>query len=186
MGEGSHARRPAVVKFHVSTVAVLNRPQPNAPWRTRAITAVASVSLLLGCSHAPVATFDARAIVDERGAVFSAAVLEASASNWDVANVERLVALYTDDATLFPPDGPPVMGKEAMSRYWTRTPDRRILKHRVTPAHAEHSGALLYEYGTFTGTFESRGVSSESTARYISVWRKDADGTWRKHMDTWW
>ena len=30
----------------------------------------------------------------------------------NMANVEKLVALYTDDATLFPPDGPPVMERK--------------------------------------------------------------------------
>jgi ketosteroid isomerase-like protein len=151
----------------------------------KTIAAVASALLLLGCSHTPI-TSNARAIAEARGVLFSGAVLEASASSWDIAKVENLVAIYTDDATLFPPNGPPIKGKEAIRNYWSRPSDRRILKHQVTVEHAEHSGALLYEYGTFSGIFETKGVAKESTARYVSIWRKDPDGTWRKHMDTWW
>jgi ketosteroid isomerase-like protein len=154
--------------------------------RMKTIAAIASTLLLLGCAHAPVGTSDARAIAEAKAVVFSSALLEASESSWEGAKVENLVALYTDDATLFQPNGPPIKGKEAIRRYWSRTSDRRILKHQVVVEHAEYSGALLYEYGRFSGTFETNGVASVTTARYISVWRKEIDGAWRKHMDTWW
>jgi ketosteroid isomerase-like protein len=142
--------------------------------------------LLVSCAHAPTAVTDARAIVEAKAALFSAAVVEASASAWSDQKVDSLVALYTDDATLFPPGAPVIEGREAIRRYWSRTPDRRILKHQVTVERAEYSAALLYEYGTFTGTFETKGIAKESTAQYISVWRKEADGSWRKHLDSWW
>lgn len=154
--------------------------------RMKEIVLLVSALSLIGCATAPLAPVDARGIVEEKAATFSKAVVEASLSAWDPARVGQLVALYTDDATLFPPGEPIIKGKEQIKGYWSRTADRRVLKHHVTVEHAEQSGDLLFEYGTFTGTFERKGVAKEATARYISVWRREADGSWRKHLDTWW
>ena len=122
-----------------------------------------------------------------RGQEFSQAVVRASASGWAAKEVESLVDFYTDDAILFPPKGEPIRGRDAIRSYWSRTPDRRILEHSIQVERADLSGDLLAEHGRFSLT--SRAGENEperSSANFISVWRRGADGLWRKHLDSWW
>ncbi len=141
-----------------------------------------------GCSTARFAgTESADRIVREKAAVFSLAVTAASASGWSAESVARLVDLYTPDATIFPPKGATLKGREALLAYWTRPATNRILAHRVDVEHAEMSGNLLFEYGRFTLTYQAADSDpQENTAQYVSVWRRGTDGQWKKHLDSWW
>ena len=118
---------------------------------------------------------------------FSEAVLRASSSGWAPDEVAALAALYSEDAILFPPRGEPIKGRDAVRAYWTRTPDRRISKHKVFPAGIEIDRVLATEYGHFELTsVVGDGPPTEVRAHYISVWKRDAAGNWRKHLDCWW
>ena len=148
---------------------------------------VLALGLSACASVPPTPVENARHIVEAKGAIFSSAVTKASAAAWAPEEVEALVALYIPDATLFPPDRPVLKGRDAIRQYWTRTSSNRILAHAVTVEHAEYSGNLLFEYGSFTMTYQKDGATpKEGKARYVSVWRRDAGGEWRKHLDTWW
>ena len=122
-----------------------------------------------------------------RGQEFSRAVVRASASGWAAKEVESLVDLYTDDAILFPPKGEPIRGRDAIREYWSRTPDRRILEHSIETERADMSGDLLAEHGRFSLTSQSgENAPGRNMANFISVYRRGADGLWRKHLDSWW
>jgi ketosteroid isomerase-like protein len=121
------------------------------------------------------------------GSRFSQAVVEASRSQWAPDRVEALVALYTEDAILFPPKGDPIRGREAIRTYWTRTPDRRILEHSIQTERADISGDLLVEHGKFSLTFQSgTDAPASGTSNFISAYRRGPDGIWRKYLDSWW
>jgi uncharacterized protein (TIGR02246 family) len=122
-----------------------------------------------------------------RGLEFSRAVVRASSSAWAKEEVEALVSIYTEDAILFPPKGEPIRGHDAIRRYWTRTADRRILEHSIQTERADVSGDLLAEHGKFSLTYQSANNAPErSSSNFISVWKRGADGIWRKHLDSWW
>jgi uncharacterized protein (TIGR02246 family) len=137
----------------------------------------------------PTASVDDKSSIEiagARGLEFSSAVVRASASAWAKTEVEALVNIYTDDAILFPPKGEPIKGREAIRAFWTRTADRRILEHSIKTERADMSGDLLTEHGRFTAVFQSGGNTPErSSANFISVWKRGADGIWRKHLDCW-
>jgi uncharacterized protein (TIGR02246 family) len=122
-----------------------------------------------------------------RGLEFSSAVVSASTSGWAKEEVEALVNIYTEDAILFPPKGEPIRGRDAIRAYWTRTADRRILEHSIQTERADMSGDLLAEHGKFSLTYQSGSNAPErSPANFILVWKRGADGIWRKHLDSWW
>ena len=162
---------------------------------TKALQAVAVCTLFatLGCSSVtrapqnPAPNADIERVLYELGPSFSQAVLAASSSGWAVDPVETLVNRYSKDAILFPPTGDPIVGRDAIRRYWSRTADRRILAHSIVVDGAEMSGNLLVEHGHFTLTAQSGDTPPvTSTLNYISAWRRDSGGVWRKRLDSWW
>ena len=134
---------------------------------------------------------DERAAIEkaiaQRATDFSVAVVRASAAGWARGEVTSLADIYTEETILFPPRGAPIRGRSAVQEYWTRTPDRRILAHRVVPERIDASDDLVAEHGRFHLTSQVGAAPPVAdSATYISVWRRDADGVWRKHLDSWW
>jgi ketosteroid isomerase-like protein len=125
--------------------------------------------------------------IEARAVAFSAAVVHASATGWSDSAVIALADFYAPETVVFPPRGDPLRGREALRRYWTRTPDRKILTHVVTPERIDVDRSLATEHGWFKLTFQ-RGdsVPSLDSARYVSIWVRGSDGAWRKHLDNWW
>ncbi len=162
---------------------------------TKTLRAVAVCTALgvLGCgsltrtSRMTEPNADAATVLNDVGPSFSRALLAASSSGWAADRVEILVGLYSQDAILFPPKGDPIEGQAAIRRYWSRTPDRRILAHSIVVDSSEMSGNLLIEHGRFTQTRQISDKPPETvTVTYISAWRRDLDGVWRKRLDSWW
>jgi ketosteroid isomerase-like protein len=126
-------------------------------------------------------------LVTARGAAFSHAIKRASASGWKPEQVDALVAFYTDDAILFPPRGEAIRGRAEILRYWLRSPDRKILDHTVTVDSVVASSDVIADYGTIALKSQvSENTPATSTAHYLSVWKREPDGVWRKRIDSWW
>jgi ketosteroid isomerase-like protein len=122
-----------------------------------------------------------------RTAAFSRAIVAASASGWSAEAVARVADFYAADTVVFPPRSAPLRGRPALRAYWTRTPDRRILSHSATAERIDVSGTLATEWGTLTLLSQTGDAEpAEGSATYISIWRRDRGGVWRKLMDTWW
>lgn len=52
------------------------------------------------------------------------------------------------------------------------------------PEFAEASGELGYTYGTYTRTTnDTAGNAAVETGRYVTVWRREADGGWKVVLD---
>jgi ketosteroid isomerase-like protein len=125
--------------------------------------------------------------ITKRARAFSAAVVRASESGWADDEVRTLADFYTEDAVIFPPREETRRGRAAVRQYWTRSPGRKVLAHAIEVERMDISGDLAADYGTFEGTWKTdEQPQVTGTANYISVWRRDEDGVWRKHIDTWW
>ena len=101
--------------------------------------------------------------------------LESALSSTDpVAWVQH----YTEDAVFVAPGGPPVQGREALTRMARSM--RPLSEVRITDIKTEGSGSVAAVYGR--GSWVSgAGTPNPSTSniRVIIVWRKEADGRWR-------
>ena len=101
-----------------------------------------------------------------RARQFSDAVVRASASGWNATDVDDLCDFYTVDTVVFPPKGPAIRGREAVREYWSRTPDRRILRHTIATERADIDGDLaaarrvLTSFSIFTLAESLGGVES--------------------------
>lgn len=103
-------------------------------------------------------------------------------------DVERIVSYWTGDAVIYSPGEAPVSGKEAIRGYVAQSLKNPGFAISWTPMQAEvsRSGDLGYTMGTNAFTIPTaEGGSTTVAGRYVTVWRKEADGKWRCVVDFW-
>jgi ketosteroid isomerase-like protein len=106
----------------------------------RSILIGCSLGLLLSSTGAAQAASDSAAI-HRLSRQFSAAYVRGDAA--------AMAALYTPDAVIFPERSNAIAGRQAIRRYWTLAPGRRVTRHLVTPQSIEVDGKHAYDHGTF-------------------------------------
>lgn len=115
-----------------------------------------------------------RTAVDEANRKFCAAV---SAKNYGA-----MAALYTSDAQVLPPDGPIVAGRNAIEEFWRAAATTLDLRNvALRTVDLDVAGDTACEVGEADLTLGSGVVR----VKYVVVWRKGGDGTWRLHRDIW-
>ena len=137
--------------------------------------------LAAGCNTAP-PPVDTKAAEDG---------VRAASTAWSKAAVARDVATvgsyYADDATVLPPNAPLVTGKDGAQKAWAAmlVPGNSVEWTPVKVA-VSASGDMAYDRGTYKATMtEPGGKVMSDTGKYLCVWKKQADGSWKAVEDTW-
>ncbi len=120
----------------------------------------------------------------ERAALFHADESWAAAA--EAGDVERIFTFWTDDAVIYPPVGPVVEGIEAIRELVRRSRDQEGFAISWSPTGAEVSSAadVGFTFGTWERTAPGpEGMLSRSTGHYVSIWRKQPDGSWRCFLE---
>ena len=119
---------------------------------------------------------------------FDPARIEQFARDWetmfDRGDHRTMAAYYAADATLIGTHMATIDGRPAIERFWRAACEgaRRVaLRRTVHLEHAEHAGALGYIRGTVV--LDSQGGPPRRTVRYVTLWRREADGVWRLNVD---
>src|SRR3954470_9047344 len=119
-----------------------------------------------------------------------ATMLRAHTTAWvdayNSGDADKIVAAYTEDAVLMPPDAPAVTGKEAMKQYLA--PDMAGAKAAGNTLALDSdtsgvSGDLAWHSGAFH--VNGSGGSSVGTGKYLEVWQQDKKGNWLMIRDIW-
>lgn len=116
----------------------------------------------------------------ERATLFHADESWAAAA--EAGDVERLFTFWTEDAVIYPPVGPAVEGIEAIRDFVRRSRDQEGFSIGWSPTGAEVSSDadVGYTFGSWQRTAPGpEGTLVSSTGNYVSIWRKQADGSWR-------
>lgn len=97
------------------------------------------------------------------------------------------MSYFAEDAAGFPAGKPLIHGKAALREYYAEaifsTPGL-VIDWRPVKADAAASGDLGYTIGT--AEFHIPGKDGQTTVRkskYLTVWKKQADGSWRVSAD---
>ena len=154
----------------------------------RLILSMASVSLLLavGCAaagEAPAPEVDLQA---ERASLMRADQAWFEAYSTSDNAVETFVGLFVDGAHLLPPDAPLATGEEAIRSAIAGLEAMPGFSLQWSPTLAEvGSGADLgYTMGTYQMRMEDPdGQPIRIDGKYITLWTKQADGTWKVAAD---
>lgn len=97
--------------------------------------------------------------------------------------VESFLYYLSDDATIFPVNGNATTGREAIRAQLSRG-GKGQLSWRATRAEVSRSGDLGYTFGTYEfKTVGENGKPEIHYGKYVSIWKKGADGRWKVVVD---
>lgn len=94
------------------------------------------------------------------------------------------VALFADDATVLPPNQAAVQGRAAIQAWMEASPPLSNFQSQLL--EIEGRGDLAYDRGTYSLTVTPVGAAPiEVRGKYLSILRKQADGSWKFQRDIW-
>jgi ketosteroid isomerase-like protein len=99
--------------------------------------------------------------------------------------VDRWVAYFAENGVV--PATPPVAGKPALSEHYRKVFSNPDLRLSWDPIKAEvfPGGKMGYTVGKYLARFKDKnGNAMEETGRYITIWKKQEDGSWKIVADT--
>ena len=96
-------------------------------------------------------------------------------------DVDKLVSAYAADALVLPPNEPAATTKEAVRKHWSASLGEGVALS-WKPTKVEVSGDMGYTTGTYTA---KAGGKEVDRGKYVSIWKKQADGSWKSVVDIW-
>lgn len=99
-------------------------------------------------------------------------------------DVERFLTFLTEDA-LFMPDDAPLARGEAIRTTWEALLALPGFSLAWSPATADvsASGDMGYTAGSYELNFEQNGSPVVTVGKYLTVWKRQADGSWKVAAD---
>ena len=149
--------------------------------KTLKLTALFMAVILVSCTETK--------IVDT--AAEASALMQVS-RDWSASvatgDLETIVGYWADDAVILAPDMEPMKGKEAIRgfvRGSLEVPGFSI-SWEPTEAFISTSGDIGYliEQGQMTWA-DTLGNLNKSIHKTVTIWKKQADGSWKCVVDTW-
>jgi uncharacterized protein (TIGR02246 family) len=118
------------------------------------------------------------------------AAIRAASAAWSRASfamdIDRGISFYTEDAVQMDPKTPAVKGRENIRKLWTQMPELpgAGVSFQTTSVEVARSGDLAYETGTYDFvTTDNMGTRKDERWKYVVVWKKQGDGSWKAAVD---
>ena len=152
--------------------------------RTTAFITLFALLLAVGCSTQPAVPPDTRAADVQAVAAVEATMLKDMAGK----DADKVVSYFADNATGLYPGNGIVTGKadiKATFAPFLADPNFAIT-FQNTGAVASKGGDMVYSVGTFTMTLTDPKTKKPATekGKYLTVYMKQADGSWKAVADT--
>ncbi len=104
---------------------------------------------------------------------------------------DTLLSLWTDDAVMLPPEGPPVVGIDAIRKLMLRGRDQRAAI--IVTEYVQDFQELLilgdtaFEWGTYHGASRpsAGGAEEASSGKLMRLLRRQPDGAWKVARSIW-
>lgn len=148
------------------------------------VTTLGAAGLLLStaCAPAPVPV-DTAAL---------AAQLTQLDDAWSAAaatrNADSVASFYATDAVAYPPNMPVAVGRAAARDVWAGgfADSTYTISWTTTAARVAASGDMGFTAGTYQESYRGAdGTPVTATGKYLCVWAKQADGSWKATNDMW-
>jgi len=112
-------------------------------------------------------------------------------AEWSAAasarDLDKTVSYYSNDAVVLPPNAPLATTPIAIRAQWKKDIDSMISgAWKPTRVDVAKSGDMAYVSGTYTFNFkDSGGKTVKDRGKYLEVWVRQADGSWKCSADAW-
>jgi uncharacterized protein (TIGR02246 family) len=107
--------------------------------------------------------------------------------DWQAKAVDKIAAHYADDAVLMAPGTPATSGKDAIAGALKQMlyDPAASLKFHASKVEVAKSGDLAYTQGSYTMSMTNPQTKETMNdhGSYVTVYRKEADGTWKAVSD---
>lgn len=104
----------------------------------------------------------------------------------DAKDIDKVVSFYSDDAIVMPPNAPRATTKETIRTIWKDLLTDASISWKTKEVEVAQSGDLAFLSGTYEVTLnDPTGTPVKDRGKYLEVWKKQADGTWKCAMDMW-
>ncbi|HEY4948907.1 MAG TPA: SgcJ/EcaC family oxidoreductase [Candidatus Acidoferrales bacterium] len=119
------------------------------------------------------------------------AAIRAASAAWSKAatakDLDKAVSFYADDALILPDKAPALRGDENIRKNWA--PLLALpgpgLSWQTSALQVARSGELAYETGAYVFvTTDKKGISTDYKGKYLVIWKKQSDGSWKVAVDT--
>ncbi len=111
--------------------------------------------------------------------------LEQYASTWDAGDIDVWVALWTDDGVQLPPGVPANVGKDQLRKWNGAALDQWTFETTIRNEEVGGSGDWAYARGSYTQTMtlKTGGELEYVDGKYMSILKRQPDGSWKLHRD---
>jgi uncharacterized protein (TIGR02246 family) len=113
-------------------------------------------------------------------------------AQWSAAaatkDLDKTVSFYSDDAIVMPPNASAARTKEAIRSAWKEvlTSPGSAVSWKATKVEVAKSGDLACVSGTYEQTtIDASGKPVTDRGKYVEIFKKQADGTWKVVADIW-
>jgi uncharacterized protein (TIGR02246 family) len=113
-------------------------------------------------------------------------------AQWSAAagakDVDKAVSYYAESAVVMPPNASTATTKESIRSAWKEmlTTPGAAISWKATKVEVAKSGDLAYVSGTYEETMtDASGKPVNDRGKYIEIFKKQADGTWKVVADIW-
>jgi uncharacterized protein (TIGR02246 family) len=103
----------------------------------------------------------------------------------NAGDIDRWVALWTDDGVQMPPDEAPVVGKEKIRARNGAVLQKFKFDIGITNQEVQTVGDLAYSRGVYKATLTPKqgGKPIPIDGKYMTILRRQPNGSWRIHRD---
>lgn len=100
-------------------------------------------------------------------------------------DVDKVVSFYTEDGAVYAPNAPIAAGRPAIKVAWTGMVNLPGFMVNWVPSRVEvaRSADVAWSTGTYTMTSNVPGSTATDHGKYVAVWKKQQDGSWKVQAD---
>ena len=103
-------------------------------------------------------------------------------------DLDKTISYYSADAIVLPPNAAIATTKEEIKKIWQDmlASPGFVISWKASKVKVAKSGDLGFVSGTYELTMnDASGKPVNDRGKYVEVWQKQADGTWKCGTDTW-
>lgn len=108
----------------------------------------------------------------------------AAAAN--AGNLDGVIAVYADEASLLPPNFPPQKGRDAIRKFWGGLLGAYTTRFELNSETVEGRGDLAYNLGQYklSATPKAKGPQPiEEEGKFVEILKRQPDGSWKYVVD---